>query len=95
MVLDFLKRLIGLESLSEHEKDVLRRKHRKLEKQRMAKRKQLHQRGAKGGKKQEDPVAKRLMHEISEIEKEQRDIEKRLGEDLGDEGPRSRRGRPR
>jgi len=94
-VLDLLRRLLGLEDLSEHEKDVLRRKHAKLAKEHQRKRSQLHARGTKGGKKEEDPVAKRLRREISELESEMADIEKRLGEDLGSDRPESRRGRPR
>ncbi len=94
-MLDFLKNLLGFEELSEHEKDVLRRKHARLEQKRQQKRRQLKSRPTKGGKKKEDPVAKRLLHEIQDLEKEQRDIEKRLGEDLDTQRPQSRRGRPR
>lgn len=93
MVLDAVKRWLGLEELSEHEKDVLRRKHERLEQKRRSKRRQLKSRPTKGGKKQEDPIAKRLLHEIKDIEKEQKRIRKRIGEELGTDETRSRRKR--
>ncbi len=93
VVLDAVKRWLGLEELSEHEKDVLRRKHERLEEKRRAKRRQLKSRPTKGGKKKEDPIAKRLLHEIKDIEKEQKRIRKRIGEDIEPNRPRSRRRR--
>lgn len=93
VVLDAVKRWLGLEELSEHEKDVLRRKHERLEAKRQTKRQQLKSRPTKGGKKQEDPIAKRLLHEIKDIEKEQKRIRKRIGEEIETERPRSRRRR--
>lgn len=94
-MLDQIKRWLGLEELSEHEKDALRREHRRLDKKRQAKRRKLKNRPSGGGKKKEDPVAKRLLHEIQDLERRQQEIEKRLGEDPSSGRPTSRRGSPR
>lgn len=90
-MLNRIKQWLGLDDLSEHEKDVLRREYRRLEKKRQTKRSTLKSRPTRGGKKKEDPVAKRLTHEISSIKRRQKEIEDRLGEDLSSEQPRSRR----
>lgn len=94
-MLERIKRWLGLEELSEHERDALKREHRRLEKKKQTKRRKLESRPTGGGKKKEDPVAKRLVHEISDLEKRQDEIEDRLGEDPSSGRPQSRRGRPR
>lgn len=94
-MIERIKRWLGLGSLSEYEKEALRREHARLEKKIAKKRRKLNQRPTRGGKKKEDPVAKRLVHEISDIERRQDEIEAKLGEDLSSDRPVSRRGSPR
>lgn len=94
-MLDRIKRWLGLRELSEHERHALRREYARLEEKRATKRRKLEQRPTRGGKKKEDPVAKRLVHEIRDIERRQEEIEEELGEDPTSDRPASRRGSPR